>query len=367
MPWLTTAEKGQIKLYCYIMNWRRILIIAAVVGLAGIAYFSRNEVGTALGLIKDANWALLALIPLVQLVSFLCNAMYYRSFLINFKYHVRLSKLYKLSFALNFVNQVLPTGGVAGLTFITYALKEDHVPAGKSTLAQLGRYVLTFISYGIILVAAFLMLYFGGGIDKILVRITVILVIASILVVGGFLYAMYSKTRFNSLVYWVQRVIDWFALKFKRSKKPLIGKARVERALNEFHEGFEMVIRERQRFGVPFIFALAGNIMELSTLYIVFLALGMPINPGAMVISYATANASGAISLIPGDVGVYEATMVAVLTATGVPVAIGLSATILYRIMNKAIFLPVGFYFYSKFLAKNPKAKSAVESVGHHG
>lgn len=349
------------------MNWRRILIIGAVLALAVLAYFSKNEVGTALNLIKDANWALLALIPLVQLLSFLCNALYYRSFLFNFKYHVGLGKLYKLSFALNFVNQVLPTGGMAGLTFISYALKSDHVPTGKATLAQLGRYVLTFISYGIILVAAFLMLYFGGDIDKIIVRITVILVIASIVVVGGVLYAMYSKERFNSLVYLVQRTIDWFGSKFKRDGKPLLGKARVERALNEFHEGFEMVVRERERFSVPFIYALLGNIMELSTLYIVFLALGVTVNPGAMIISYATANATGAVSLIPGDVGVYEATMVAVLTATGVPVAIGLSATILYRIINKALFLPVGFYFYSRFLSGNPKAKSAVEKSGHNG
>lgn len=349
------------------MNWRRILIIGAVVALAALAYFSRNEVGTALSLIKDANWALLALIPLIQLVSFLCNALYYRSFLFNFKYHVSLPRLYRLAFALNFVNQVLPTGGMAGLTFISYALKQEHVPSGKATLAQLGRYVLTFISYGIVLVAAFLMLYFGGGIDKILVRLTVILVVASIIVVGGILYAMYSKKRFNALVYMVQRSIDWVGAKFKRDGKPLVGKARVEFALNEFHDGFEMVLRERERLTVPFFFALAGNIMELCTLYIVFLALGVTINPGAMIISYATANASGAVSLIPGDVGVYEATMVAVLTATGVPVAIGLSATILYRIINKALFLPVGFYFYSKILSGNPAAKSAVKVSGHGG
>ena len=37
---------------------------------------------------------------------------------------------------------------------------------------------------------------------------------------------------------------------------------------------------------------------------------------------------------------------------TGTPVAVGISATLLYRILNKALFLPPGFYYYSKFLNK---------------
>ena len=95
--------------------------------------------------------------------------------------------------------------------------------------------------------------------------------------------------------------------------------------------------------------------MELTTLYVVFLALGFYVNPGAVIISYAVASAVGVISIVPGDVGVFELAMITALSATGIPIAVGLSATLLYRVLNKALFLPVGFYYYSQII--NPRKK----------
>jgi len=93
-----------------------------------------------------------------------------------------------------------------------------------------------------------------------------------------------------------------------------------------------------------------GNVMEVTTLFVVFASLGLYINPGAIIISYAVASVVGVISVIPGDVGVFEVAMITALSATGTPVAVGLSATVLYRILNKALFLPVGFYFYTHLI-----------------
>lgn len=352
------------------MNWRRFFVVIGVVAIVLLAYISRNEIKMAFELIKQANLLILLFVPLIQLLSFLANAMYYQSFLNKFGYPVKLGSMYKLSLGVNFVNQILPAGGMAGVTFITYALKSEHVPTAKATLAQLGRYVLTFVSFSIVLVAGLVMLYFGGSIQQILVRVTVILVALSIGLSVAFLFAMNSKDRFNALALWVQRVIDWVGAKFRATKRPLIGKQRAQTALNEFHEGYEMIVRERSKFGWPFFYAFMGNVFEVSTLYIVFLALGVQVNPGAMIISYASATATGAVSLIPGDIGVYEATMVAVLTASGIPVALGISATLLYRLLNKATFLPIGFYYYSKFINAHPQAKRAIDSIEsevHHG
>jgi uncharacterized protein (TIRG00374 family) len=95
----------------------------------------------------------------------------------------------------------------------------------------------------------------------------------------------------------------------------------------------------------------------------VFLALGSPVNPGAVIISYAVANATAVVSIVPGDIGVYELTMVTALSSTGVPVALGLSATLLYRVLNKALFLPIGFFYYSQILNQKKPNKPAADNA----
>jgi uncharacterized membrane protein YbhN (UPF0104 family) len=45
--------------------------------------------------------------------------------------------------------------------------------------------------------------------------------------------------------------------------------------------------------------------------------------------------------------------MVTALTALGVPFALSLSVVILYRVLNFAIFLPLGFYIYRQTLTQS--------------
>ena len=64
------------------------------------------------------------------------------------------------------------------------------------------------------------------------------------------------------------------------------------------------------------------------------------------------ASFAGLISILPGGLGVYEALMTGVLTSAGVPKALALSATLVYRIFTMIIFLPVGFIFYQLSLRR---------------
>ncbi len=67
-----------------------------------------------------------------------------------------------------------------------------------------------------------------------------------------------------------------------------------------------------------------------------------------MIIAYAIANFAGLISIAPGGVGIYEGIMTAVLASAGVAAGVSIPVTIMYRILNMAIQLPPGYYFYHK-------------------
>ena len=73
-------------------------------------------------------------------------------------------------------------------------------------------------------------------------------------------------------------------------------------------------------------------------------------NFGAVILAYSVANFAGLVSVLPGGVGVYEALMTAVLVAAGVPAALSIPVTVMYRVLSMGIQLPAGFYFYHKAL-----------------
>ncbi len=126
----------------------------------------------------------------------------------------------------------------------------------------------------------------------------------------------------------------------------------------EFHQGTAQV----RKFGFgalrPGIFMLFSAAMEILIVFISLLAVGGDVGIGPVFLAFVAANIVGTVSIIPGDVGVHEATVILVLVAFGVDEPVAISTTLLYRVFNKFIFLPIGFFFYARIL------KPALEASG---
>lgn len=340
------------------MNLQRVLTLAGIVFLGLFVYLAWEDLVEAFHLIRTVQWRVLLLIIPVQVVNYIVKAQFHRSMLQHFGYFVSLWRLFKLNWAIFFVNVTLPSVGLSSLPLMGAVMRHDGVPPGKTTLVYFSKYAITYVSYLLILVVGVLALYFGGDIASITIRFTVLLG-AGIIGVSIFgLYALYDQRAFNWVVYKLKQGIDWVSRKF-RAGKDLIGDEKLDTLLYEFYEGFHQVMRNRAYLKQPFWWGVAGNVAELAVFYIVFLALGVMPNLGVVVIAYAFANGAGFISIIPGDVGVYEIVMVAVLTAAGIPLSVGVSATLLYRILVKFAFVPVGFYFYTRYIREVPNATHA--------
>jgi uncharacterized membrane protein YbhN (UPF0104 family) len=69
-------------------------------------------------------------------------------------------------------------------------------------------------------------------------------------------------------------------------------------------------------------------------------------------LAYGIANVAGLVSVLPGGIGIYEALMTAVLVSTGVPAAVSLPVTVMYRVANTLIQIPPGYYLYQQSLRR---------------
>jgi glycosyltransferase 2 family protein len=334
--------------------WKMIINIVTLVALAALIYTVREEIADTLQNLKNLEpWALLLILP-AQILNYHSYAELYQSLFKLLGHNLRYKKLFILTLELNFVNNVFPSGGVTGISYFGVRMKTMGVSPGKSTLVQMIRYILLFVSFQILLFLGLIILAIGGQASNFAILIAGSL--ATLLFVGT-LAAMFivgSKKRINGFFTYITRFVNRL-IRVVRPKHPeTINIQKVQILFTELHENYLELRKRPKVLRGPLLHALMANIAEILTIYVVYIAFGQWVNPGAVIIAYAIANFAGLISVLPGGVGVYEALMTAVLASSGVPAGVSIPITITYRILNMTLQLPPGYYFYHRALRQQP-------------
>jgi hypothetical protein len=264
--------------------------------------------------------------------------------------HLDYKKMLRITLELNFINNIFPSGGVSGFSYFGLRMKSEGVSTGKSTLVQMMRFILTFISFQILLFGGLFLLSLGGSANRL--AILVAGSIATLLFVGTLLIAFIigSKQRINTFFTYITKFVNRLIYVFRPKHPETINIARVERVFTELHENYLLLKRDPKVLKQPLLLSFWANVGEILTIYVVFIAFGQWVNPGAVIIAYAVANFAGLISVLPGGVGIYEALMTGVLAAAGVPAGTSIPVIIMYRILNMVIQLTPGYYYYHKSL-----------------
>lgn len=327
--------------------------VFTIIGLAVLIYFSRNQIIETFKKLSDLNFYWLVLIIPLQIINYLSVAKFYQSYLRELGENIKTKELYSTALEINFINNVFPSGGVSGFGYLRSRLKRMGVPTSKSTLTQLSRHSLTFVSFIVYLLFAIFLLSIFGNASRFMVFISLIIIF---LVIGGatlLIYVISSSSRINKFVAILPNLVNYFFNKVRKNKKPTINVEKIERTFSQLHDEYTHIRKNWTSLKKPFLWTMLMNLTELSTIFVVYLAFGSLVNPGAIIVAYAVASMAGLVSILPGGVGVYEGLMTAILASAGIPNALALSATLVYRVLTMVIFLPIGFVLYQIALRKN--------------
>lgn len=332
-------------------NWKLILNIITF-GLLGLAIFLvRKDIGQALIDLGKINAVALILILPLQAENYAAYAHLYQEFfkiLSGKKYSFK--TMYKVALEMNFVNHVFPSGGVAGFSYFTARVRPLGISAAQATLTQSMRFVLTFASFVFLLFLGLFMLALGGSASNMTILITCSLAFSTVFLIVAGAYVISSEKRINGFTQALTKQVNKL-LHVLRPKHPeTISLKRVEKLFQEMHDSYVTLKSKLPQLKKPFFYSMLANITELMTIYVVYIAYGQFVNPGAVIIAYALANFAGLIAVLPGGIGVYEGLMTIVLISAGVPAGLSISVTIMYRVINMALSLPLGYFYYHKAL-----------------
>ncbi len=329
-------------------RWKLIITIATFVALGGLIYAVRDQIMDTITNFGEVNSGVLILMLFTQALSYDSYTRMYRHLFGILGHNIPFKRMLRINIELNFVNSVFPSGGVSGFSYFGLRMKSEGVSTGQSTLVQLMRFILIFVSFQVLLFAGLLILALGGQASNLVILIAGSL--ATLLFVGtlGMMFIVGSKKRINSFFTYITRLVNRLIHLVRKNNPETISIARVEKLFTELHENYMLIKKNPHFLKWPLVHALMANIAEIATIYVVYIAFGQWVNPGAVIIAYAIANFAGLVSVLPGGVGIYEGLMTAVLATAGVPAGVSIPVTIMYRILNMTIQLPVGYFFYHK-------------------
>lgn len=316
-----------------------------------ILFFSRHELTHAWELLGKVDWRILVLIIPVQLVGYLAVGEMIFSYLRQKGYmkKVRPTALMRMSLELNFVNHVLPSGGVSGISYMNWRLGKFGVPSGRGTMAQAVRYACGFASMIIMLALAVLLVTIDGHVNRWIILMSSTLVSLMVIATIAMMFVLSSANRMHhvmgALIRWINTLVRSITL---QRVKQAINPASGVKFLNDMHDDYHELMGHKKILIKPLLWGILFTVTDVAVFWIVFWALGSPVNPAPILIAYGVASFAGFIVVTPGGAGAYEAIMVFVLSISGMSNGEAIAGIVLSRAIILAITIGVGWIFYQQ-------------------
>lgn len=343
-------------------RWKLVVNVITVIALLVLVFAVRHQLEDTVKNFSKVNvWILLLLFP-IEWLNYHAQAKLYDGLFRMVGNKLKYRFLFETSLELNFVNSVFPSGGVSGISYFGMRMRseKDKITGGRATLVQFIKLALLFLSFEILLIFGLICLAIGGGVNDFVILVAGSL--STLLIVGtiGFVAIIGHERRIQATFTFMTQAINRLIEIVWRNHPEVISMTKARRTVEELHQNYKLIESRYRELHGPFWWAFIANLAEVAAVYIVYIAFGHWVNPGSVILAYSIANFAGMVSVLPGGVGIYEALMTGVLVATGVPAALSLPVTVMYRVLNMAIQLPPGYYFYHRTLHSNPDAEEAM-------
>ncbi len=330
------------------MKWKLILNIATFAALGLIIFFARHDIARVFEHMRDLNVLVLLLMAPAQLLVYFCYSKIFYYFFNATGTAISIRQLLAPMIELNFVNHIFPSGGVSGFSYLTLRLKPYGVSTARSTLSQLARFGFMFMAFIGLLLIALILLAAEGHTSSLVVLAVSAVTFSMLFVTLVLVFVIGSNRRIAIFTNGLAKLLNRLIHLVRRKHPETISLSYVERTFTELHEDYLLIRSSPKTMIRVALWSLAGSLAELTLLYLAFVAHGVWVNPGAIIIGFVIASLAGLFAILPGGLGVYEPLMTAVLISAGIEPVLALSATLVYRVISLLLSLLTGYVLYQK-------------------
>lgn len=338
--------------------FKTVLSIVTLVLVAFVVWGARDEIFQAVNYLGQTNiWIILLLIP-EQLFMYFCAGQMFFSYMSAKKNAKKVSlwTLMRISFELNFVNHAVPSGGVSGLGYITWRLKDLGATAGQVSFMYLLRYFITICANQTQTIIAIIFLLIAGGLSTgayWMIWITAGVSLAVIILMVSIVIIASSRDRIEWAAKQGTRFINWFVKKVTFGHKAnILNYQTARKYLLDFHEDLLLARKNKKMLIRPVIWGIVYSFLEVATYWIVGASMGHPEILPQVMVAEAIASVIAAVLVTPGGMGGYEGAMIFVMSTLGVDVGLATAVVITTRVVVLVGTITSGYGFYQHAISK---------------
>lgn len=357
---MSKAEKTKKKRHFRITG-STIMNIAVFIMVAVLLFMNRDGIIESWDILSKPNPTLLILLLLipVQILSYFARGMIFWSYL---KDRGKLKKqkiteAFRVALEINFLDTAFPSGGVSGIAYTVWRMGKIGVNKSLTLTTQLMRGVMTLIAYVSLFAISLVIMTIQGDGDTMMIIFTVLVILALIFGVFFLSFIFGNKKRVLGITNWCINIANGFVKKisFGKINKDVIPKNKAVKFMTDMHKDYVMLTSDKKLLIKPLFWAFVHILSDIALFVTAFLAVGVPFNPVALVVSYGAASGLANVVFTPGGFGAFEPTMAGMMASFGSPYAGAWSAVILSRVILVLGTIGSGYVVYLQAMKKYGK------------
>lgn len=248
---------------------------------------------------------------LLQGATYVCAAAVWQRALHKGRARCTVRSLVPVAVARLFVDQVIPTGGFGGRLVVVRALRRRGVHTGLAVAAILVDLLTLYVAFAVCVIASLAIIAAVSRINHL------------VLVLAG-LFPIFALS--------IPATVLWFSSKREREPPRWLHRLpKADELLREISRAPRRLVRNRTVLLEAGLLQLAIFVLDGATMATMLLAVGHPASPLASFAAFTFAQVAATVLLVPGGLGTFEASSVALLALFKVPVEAALAATLLLR------------------------------------
>ncbi|HZI89326.1 MAG TPA: lysylphosphatidylglycerol synthase transmembrane domain-containing protein [Candidatus Polarisedimenticolia bacterium] len=283
------------------------LLLAALIAVA--LHYGESARFTEMLTRAEPIWLLVAAV--LQLGTYFCTALILKLGLRHSGTSIRMRSLVPLGLVKLFIDQVVPTGGIAGTVLVIRALERRGVPVGLSTAAVVVSLLGFYLAYAISVVLCLVILWWRAHLSPVV--LSAVSIMSAITAVIPVTLLWLTRGGAREVPHWIRRFPG------------------LTPVLEAFEKAPREILHDRKLLLAASALQFAIFLLDAATLRAMLLGLGHSVPPTVAFASFILASAVATVSLLPGGVGPFEAGSVGTLRVLGVPLEAAVAATLLLR------------------------------------
>lgn len=306
------------------------------------------------------NWILVALFS--QIAYFVVFTASYQAAFATLDIPTRTRDLIPVTLGALFVNLVVPVSIAGSTTLFAQDLAQRGKPATRTATGVLLQLIADFIAFSFVLIPGLIYLFVEHDLKtyEILAAIVLLLMtigLSSILTLGlwkpGWLHRIFDFSR---------RTINVLFRRLRRSS--ILSEDWALKNAEEFNQAALAVAEHPSRLIRTIFVAFLAHLLDLTTLYILFLAFHQPLGLGTLIAGYAVGILFWIVSITPQGIGVVEGMMALTFTSLGITGSVATTVVLAFRGLTFWMPMLLGFFAVQRMRSFGSVQRTLTEAWG---